>query len=267
MTWADGTLVVSGELAVIAFERRLRHPVAAVWKALTDSEELAAWLGSGGLEPHESGQVSIRTGPADRPDPRGTISGRVLAWDPPRVLEHEWLQRAAVHQHVHTRKDTAAQCAVRPQTQILNPLKQDLRIIQIEEILRVVIDVLRLVVVKLPPGANFADRKSLVAQNPDGELKTRYILLNQRLAVPFHNQGRGSHQGLAGADDAGIHAAARANRLDHSRKTHIRQRPGQVRLVDDFKRRRRDACANEPAFGFRFVHGQPGRDGIAAAIG
>jgi uncharacterized protein YndB with AHSA1/START domain len=92
VTQADGTLVVSGEIAVIAFERRLRHPVETVWAALTDPNELPSWLGPGTLEPREGGQVSIRTGPEDRPELQGMISGRVLAWDPPSVLEHEWLQ-------------------------------------------------------------------------------------------------------------------------------------------------------------------------------
>jgi len=89
---ADGTLVTSGGIALIAFERRIAHPVDAVWAALTDPGELAAWLGPGILEPREGGRVSIRTGPGDRPEPQPTISGRVLAWDPPRVLEHEWIQ-------------------------------------------------------------------------------------------------------------------------------------------------------------------------------
>jgi uncharacterized protein YndB with AHSA1/START domain len=89
---ADGTLVVSGEIAVIAFERRLRHSVEAVWATLTDPAELSAWLGQGGLERREGGQVSIRTGPVDQPERQGRISGRILAWDPPRVLEHEWIQ-------------------------------------------------------------------------------------------------------------------------------------------------------------------------------
>jgi uncharacterized protein YndB with AHSA1/START domain len=92
VTRADGTLVVSGEIAVIAFERRLGHPVEDVWAALTDPEELAAWLGPGILEPREGGQVSIRTGPEDRPELQRAMSGRILAWDPPRVLEHEWTQ-------------------------------------------------------------------------------------------------------------------------------------------------------------------------------
>jgi uncharacterized protein YndB with AHSA1/START domain len=92
VTRSDGTLFVSGEIAVIAFERRLGHSVEAVWAALTDPEQLAAWLGPGTLEPGEGGEVSIRTGPGDRPERQATISGRILAWDPPRVLEHEWIQ-------------------------------------------------------------------------------------------------------------------------------------------------------------------------------
>ncbi len=91
MTQVDGTLVVSGEIAVIAFERRLGHPVESVWAALTESDELAAWLGPGTIEARAGGQVSIRTGP-DRPERQGTTSGRVLVWDPPHVLEHEWVQ-------------------------------------------------------------------------------------------------------------------------------------------------------------------------------
>ncbi len=92
MTPADGTIVVAGEVAVIGFERRLGHPVEAVWAALTEPEELAAWLGPGTLEPREGGRVSIRTGPGDRPERQRTMSGRVLACDPPRLLEHEWVQ-------------------------------------------------------------------------------------------------------------------------------------------------------------------------------
>jgi uncharacterized protein YndB with AHSA1/START domain len=92
VTGADGTLVVSGEIAVIAFERRLGHSVEAVWAALTNPEDLVVWLGPGTLEPREGGQVSIRTGTGDRPDQQRVISGRVLTWNPPRVLEYEWVQ-------------------------------------------------------------------------------------------------------------------------------------------------------------------------------
>jgi uncharacterized protein YndB with AHSA1/START domain len=92
VTRPDGTLVVTGDVAVIAFERRLGHPVEVVWAALADPKQRAAWLGPGTLEPREGGQVAIRTGPLDRPDRQRVMAGRVLAWDPPRVLEHEWVQ-------------------------------------------------------------------------------------------------------------------------------------------------------------------------------
>lgn len=92
MIRADGTMAVSGEVAVIAFERRLHHPIDTVWAALTDPRERAAWLGPGTLEPREGGRVSLRTGPGDRPERQGMIAGRILAYDPPRLLEHEWLQ-------------------------------------------------------------------------------------------------------------------------------------------------------------------------------
>jgi len=91
-TVADGTLIVAGDVALISFERRLRHPVELVWAALADPEERAAWLGPGTLELHEGGEVAIRTGPANRPELQRVMSGRVLVCDPPRLLEHEWVQ-------------------------------------------------------------------------------------------------------------------------------------------------------------------------------
>ena len=89
---ADGTIVVSGQTAVIAFERRLRHPIEVVWAALTETEDVAAWLGPGTLEPRLGGEIAIRTGPDDQPSMQRVISGRILAWEPPRLLEHEWKQ-------------------------------------------------------------------------------------------------------------------------------------------------------------------------------
>ena len=86
---ADGTIRVSGETAVIAFERRLRHPIEVVWAALTETDDVAAWLGPGTLEPRAGGEIAIRTGPDDQPSMQRAISGRILACEPPRLLEHE----------------------------------------------------------------------------------------------------------------------------------------------------------------------------------
>lgn len=92
MIQPDGTVAVSGEIAVIAFERRLAHPVEAVWAALTEPGELGAWLGPGSIEPRVGGRVAVHTGPEPRAAGPPAMTGRVLAWDPPHVLEHEWLQ-------------------------------------------------------------------------------------------------------------------------------------------------------------------------------
>lgn len=92
MSDADGTVVVVGDVAVIAFQRRLRYPVETVWAALANPEDRAAWLGPGTLEHYAGGHVAIRTGPSERPDLQRLMEGRVIAWEPPRVLEHEWIQ-------------------------------------------------------------------------------------------------------------------------------------------------------------------------------
>jgi uncharacterized protein YndB with AHSA1/START domain len=89
MTLDDGTLTIHGDVAVISFERTLAHPIDVVWAALTDPAQLAQWLGPGAIEARTGGSVSIAAGPPDR---QLSISGRVLTWEPPHVLEHEWLQ-------------------------------------------------------------------------------------------------------------------------------------------------------------------------------
>ncbi|MFN0095952.1 MAG: SRPBCC family protein [Dehalococcoidia bacterium] len=91
MSAADGTIVTAAGIALIAFERRLAHPVDAVWAAITDPEQVAGWLGAGTIEARAGGRVALRTGPPES-GIRGLISGEVLTWDPPRVFEHEWVQ-------------------------------------------------------------------------------------------------------------------------------------------------------------------------------
>jgi uncharacterized protein YndB with AHSA1/START domain len=89
---ADGTIVTSEGIALVAFERHLPHPVDAVWSALTESAQLAAWLGEGSVGPHAGGEVSILTGPPGPSGVQPAMEGRVLEWDPPRALEYEWRQ-------------------------------------------------------------------------------------------------------------------------------------------------------------------------------
>lgn len=85
-TTRAGTVTYEGDTATIAFERRLRHPVHEVWKALTDPEQLARWYMT---TVHEAarpgGSIDYVSGIS-----RFHVTGKVLAWDPPRLFEHEW---------------------------------------------------------------------------------------------------------------------------------------------------------------------------------
>lgn len=82
-----GSVDLSGERAVLSFRRRVRHPPAEVWRALTDPRELIHWfLTEATLDAREGGQVVFDAGPS-----RFRVTGRILRWDPPRVFEHEWI--------------------------------------------------------------------------------------------------------------------------------------------------------------------------------
>jgi uncharacterized protein YndB with AHSA1/START domain len=81
----NGELVLDGEETLIRFERELRHSPERVWQAITEPEELAKWmLGAATIEPRVGGALRY----VSSPTPIVWI-GKVLAWDPPHVYEHE----------------------------------------------------------------------------------------------------------------------------------------------------------------------------------
>jgi uncharacterized protein YndB with AHSA1/START domain len=85
-----GTITIEGDRATIAFERRLNHPIAVVWAALTEPEQRAAWFGATRIDPREGGTIeTVADGPPAPAEVRRS-TGRILAWDPPRVMEHEF---------------------------------------------------------------------------------------------------------------------------------------------------------------------------------
>jgi uncharacterized protein YndB with AHSA1/START domain len=88
----NGQLLVDGDSAVLNFERRLPFPIDAVWSAIADPAERGQWFGETSLEPREGGLIDmVATGPPLPPE-RKRMTGRILVWDPPNVLEHEWKQ-------------------------------------------------------------------------------------------------------------------------------------------------------------------------------
>ncbi|KEF18336.1 hypothetical protein ADK47_27775 [Streptomyces rimosus subsp. rimosus] len=87
----DATLYLEGARPVLRFERVLPRPPEAVWRSLTDREELAGWfpsaIAAGGTEPWAAGAPLTFTFPgAEGPAP----TGEVLESDRPRLLAYTW---------------------------------------------------------------------------------------------------------------------------------------------------------------------------------
>ena len=83
----DGTLEHRGDRQLIRFERHLHHPVERVWRALTEPDEIAAWLALAELELTEGGRVVLTWQNTDPEGNTAVARGTVSALDPPRVLE------------------------------------------------------------------------------------------------------------------------------------------------------------------------------------
>jgi uncharacterized protein YndB with AHSA1/START domain len=81
-----GAVSFQGEHATLTFQTRLAHPPEAVWQAITDPVELSSWyMTQAVIDGRKGGFVDFRTGAGQL-----HATGRILQWDPPRVLEYEW---------------------------------------------------------------------------------------------------------------------------------------------------------------------------------
>lgn len=83
---SKGTVTIEGEYAMLRYERRLSYPREVVWKIITDPNELSEWMNTNAVIDGRNGGTI---------DFVNTLSGfhttgRILAWDPQRVFEHEW---------------------------------------------------------------------------------------------------------------------------------------------------------------------------------
>lgn len=83
---AHGTYTTVDDRPAVRFERRLPHPVAAVWHAVTEPGELAHWFPCavelGELRPGAPLRFDFGEG--------FTLDGEVLELDPPRLLAFSW---------------------------------------------------------------------------------------------------------------------------------------------------------------------------------
>ena len=92
MSERNGRLLVDGDRAVLNFERRLPFPIEVVWSAIADPDERAQWFGPTTIEPRQGGMIDMVASGPPLPPERKRMTGRILVWDPPNVLEHEWKQ-------------------------------------------------------------------------------------------------------------------------------------------------------------------------------
>jgi uncharacterized protein YndB with AHSA1/START domain len=77
--WADS------DEPTLRFERRLRHPVEKVWRAVTEAPELSAWF------PFEVSYTSLVPGARITFSEQGfTDHGEILEVDPPRLFAFTW---------------------------------------------------------------------------------------------------------------------------------------------------------------------------------
>jgi uncharacterized protein YndB with AHSA1/START domain len=75
-----------GERATLIFQRRLLHPPEAVWAAIVDPKQVSMWyMLEAEIDGRVGGSIHFSGGPS-----QFDVTGRILQWDPPRVLEYEW---------------------------------------------------------------------------------------------------------------------------------------------------------------------------------
>lgn len=88
-----GELAFDGDRTTMTFRRHLPYPIERVWAALTDPLEREAWFGETVIDGRTGGSIEmVPTDPPAAPDAK-RLTGRILVWEPPYVLEHEWRQR------------------------------------------------------------------------------------------------------------------------------------------------------------------------------
>lgn len=81
-----GQVSFEGGRATLTFQRRLSHPPEAVWQALTDPKQLSQWyMMQAAIDGRRGGSIDFSSGPGEY-----HVTGRIRAWEPPRLLEYEW---------------------------------------------------------------------------------------------------------------------------------------------------------------------------------
>ncbi len=82
-----GTLVDDGEFSTLTFHRVYPHAPTRVWEAISTPEGLREWLMCSlvKIDPRVGGEIELVSGAGAYHS-----TGKILAWEPPRLLEYEW---------------------------------------------------------------------------------------------------------------------------------------------------------------------------------
>jgi uncharacterized protein YndB with AHSA1/START domain len=86
-----GTYETIEERPALQFERRIAHPVEAVWQAITQPSELAHWFPCEvEVDLRLGGRMSFHFPELVLPEMASTLLGEVTEFDPPRRFAFTW---------------------------------------------------------------------------------------------------------------------------------------------------------------------------------
>lgn len=89
---ADGTVETQGDSLILRFERYLHHTIEEVWAAITEPEQLVAWLAEADVELSLGGHVRLRWLNTDehgnRHEDSVVMNATITQLEPPRLLEY-----------------------------------------------------------------------------------------------------------------------------------------------------------------------------------
>jgi uncharacterized protein YndB with AHSA1/START domain len=96
----DGVLMTIDDKPALRFERRYRHPMERVWRAISDPTEMAQWFPSNVEGTRAAGEELVFVDDAQRAAAREAgeptrdegplIRGTVITYDPPKVFSFTW---------------------------------------------------------------------------------------------------------------------------------------------------------------------------------
>ncbi len=85
---ADGTVETRDGAHILRFVRHFNHPIEQVWAAITEPEQLVAWLAETRIEPRQGGRVQLRWLNTDENGNGTVMNATITQFDPPRLLEY-----------------------------------------------------------------------------------------------------------------------------------------------------------------------------------